>query len=137
LPNAAINGLPLPPALVGALRGGRWIAPAREKLRAAFPLEKVVQAVFYDVQGMQRENEGWCNETQYAYLGERDSFTRRGDIDPSRSVLIGDLGPDRLIALDYRVSRERPSVVCLTGGERPRWVEAARDIENLLEVLGL
>ena len=92
---------------------------------------------FFSLEGMRRENEGWCDETLDSYLGGKDGVVQPGDIDPARSVVIADLGPDRLVALDYRKSQERPSVVYLTGNEEPRWVEAAPDVETLLRVLGL
>jgi hypothetical protein len=137
-----VNGLPIPPALVEAIHSGRWVAPPVDKLQAVFPLaatssETIRHPAFFDLDGMQRENEGWSQETLPSYLGKSDSNVRPGDIDPSQSVIIADLGPDRLIALDYRTSEERPCVIYLMGNEQPRWVEAAPDIESLLSVLGL
>lgn len=138
----AINGLPLPPALVEAIHSGRWVAPSLEKLEAAFPIavdssEPILHPAFFDLDGIQRENDGWSDETLPSYLGKKDRQVEPGDIDPAQSVVIADLGPDRLIALDYRASDEKPCVVYLTGNKEPRWVEAAPDIESLLHVLGL
>ena len=132
-----VNGLVLPAALVDAIRSGRWAVPSPDRLRAAFPLETCDHPAFFSLEGMRRENEGWCDETLDSYLGGEDGVVQPGDIDPARSVVIADLGPDRLVALDYRRSQERPSVVYLTGNEEPRWVEAAPDVETLLRVLGL
>lgn len=140
--NELINGLPLPLALVEAIHSGRWTAPPIDKLEATFPLatvagEPIQHPAFFDLDGLQRENEGWNDETLASYLGKKSDEVQPGDIDPAQSVVIADLGPDRLIALDYRTSDEKPRVVYLTGNEQPRWVEAAPDIETLLDDLGL
>jgi hypothetical protein len=136
-PNTIINGLPLPTALIQAIHAGRWIVPAHEKLRAAFPLEPIVHPLFYNLDCMLRENAGWQDETLKPYLGKKSSSAYPGDIDPTKSVLIADLGPERLIALDYRESQENPSVVYLTGHIEPQWIEAAPNIETLLSALDL
>ena len=136
-PTNIVNGLPLPTALVEAIHAGRWIVPAHEKLRAAFPLEPIVHPLFYNLEGMLRENAGWQDETLESYLGRKCSSAYPGDIDPTKSVLIADLGPDRLIALDYRESQESPGVVYLTGDIESQWIEAAPDIETLLSILDL
>lgn len=140
--NELVNGLPLPSALIEAIQSGRWVTPSLLKLEAVFPLavddaEPVLHPAFFDLDGIQRENDGWSEETLPSYLGDKDDKVQPGDIDPSQSVVIADLGPDRLIALDYRVSEENPRVVYLTGNQRPRWVEAAPDVESLLCLLGL
>lgn len=137
-----VNGLPLPPSLLEAIHTGRWLAPSIEKLEAAFPLavnadEPIQHPVFFDLEGMQRENDGWSQEILPSYVGQTDGKAQPGDINPVLSVVIGDLGPDRLIALDYRPSDEKPRVVYLTDNDGPRWVEAAPDIETLLCRLSL
>jgi hypothetical protein len=136
------NGLPLPPALVEAIHTGRWAVPSLDKLQAVFAHaaskdEPIAHPAFFDLDGIQRENEGWSDESLPSYLGSKDDKVQPGDIDPSRSVVIADLGPDRLIALDYRTSDENPRVVYLTGNEKPRWIEAAPDIDTLFHILGL
>ena len=55
------------------------------------------------------------------------------DIDPKRSVLIGELGYDRPIALDYRV--EEPCVRFMTVDAR--WVKVADSIGELRQFLGM
>lgn len=56
----------------------------------------------------------------------------RGDIDPKKSLLIGDLGPDRLIALDYR-GNESPRVLYLVGETESLWILAAQNLQVLAE----
>ena len=137
-----VNGLPLPTALVDAIHSGRWVVPSIDKLESVFPLanaggEPIRHPAFFNLDGMQRENDGWTDETLAFYLGNSGDQVQPGDIDPTQSVVIADLGPDRLIALDYRTSEENPRVVYLIGNEQPRWVEAAPDIETLMRMLGL
>ncbi|WP_162907457.1 hypothetical protein [Allorhizocola rhizosphaerae] len=49
-------------------------------------------------------------------------------------MLIGDLFPDSAIALDYRLSRDRPRVI----HARPQgWHVVAADFEELERLLGL
>ena len=60
-----------------------------------------------------------------------------GDIDPSLAVLIADLGPDRLIALDYRESSIHPTVVALTSDEHSFWRQVAIDIESFMHAIRL
>lgn len=70
----------------------------------------------------------WLATAGPAYHGNADEGFVPGDIDPARAVLIADLGPDRLIALDYRESETRPSVIALTNAEHSCWVKVADDI---------
>jgi hypothetical protein len=132
-----INGLVLPAALVEAIHSGRWVVPSDDRLRTVFPLEPTSHAAFFGLDSMERENKGWLDENEEFYLGQKDDSVHPGDIDPAQSVVIADLGPDRLIALDYRPSQEKPTVVYLTGNEQSRWIEVAPDIETILGLLGL
>src|SRR5262245_44184800 len=112
-----VNNLPLPAALVSAIESGLWQTPKdREVWRSLFPEEEIVRPDLYPLGEMQ-ENTSWTGVTGPAYLGQVGEGIVPGDIDQSRAVLIGDLGPDRLIALDYRECETRPSVVALTSDD--------------------
>jgi hypothetical protein len=52
-------------------------------------------------------------------------------IDPRRSVLIGDLGIDMPLALDYQLSDDNPRVLYLPS-YASGWIEVAPDISTLL-----
>lgn len=65
----------------------------------------------YSFSGMQQENEGWPTGDVVFHTGQIDRHRTPGTIDPQRSVLIGDLQPELLIALDYRDSASNPSVL--------------------------
>jgi hypothetical protein len=125
-----INGLPLPAALVDEVRAGRWVAPESDVLERVFG-EPDGGALFYSLDLMRRENAAWPGRKRAAFFGQPRSSPPPGDIDPARSVLIGDLQPDCMIALDYRTSPGRPSVVYLRAQE-PFWVRVADSIEELI-----
>jgi hypothetical protein len=123
----------LPESLVGAIRANRWKPPDDEVLRSLFG-DDPVQARFYDLEYLPFENAPWPSETEPFYLGEIDAAVEPGDIDPRRSVLIGDLGPDMPIALDYRPSTDQPIVVYLSTKDA-RWHRIANSVEELMERL--
>jgi hypothetical protein len=55
-------------------------------------------------------------------------------VDPRSSLLIGDLGFDMPIALDYSVSPGRPRVVYLPA-RAPGWIEVARDVPEFMRLI--
>jgi hypothetical protein len=130
-----INGLALPRALVRAMAEGRWRCPAGSLLRRVFR-EPPVQARLYDLAAMRERNRRWCEQKDPAFFGRSDDKVPPGDIEPARSLLLGELGPDMPFALDYRVSPAEPRVLYLhTNGDQ--WITIARDIEHLLSALRL
>lgn len=130
-----VNGLALPPALAEALRTGRWAPPGDPDALLRVFGERPNDTLFYSPEQMDRQNQGWADETDEAYLGSPDPDRPPGDVDPARSVLIADLGAERLVALDYRTAGE-PAVVYL-GITSPRWVQVASSVGELIERLGL
>ncbi|SEG43188.1 hypothetical protein SAMN04489712_105183 [Thermomonospora echinospora] len=130
-----INGLPLPRELLDLLDSGRWRVPDdRARLAEVFG-DRPVQPVFYQVDLMLSENAAWAGETSPYYLGEPDPIRPPGDIDPRRSLLIGDLGPDLPFALDYRGPGE-PGV-CYLASWGDRWVTVAESVADLAVRCGL
>lgn len=128
-----INKLLLPPVMLDLINTGNWKVP-RDKslLQKAFPKGSIVDPHFYDLEMLELENRHWSEEHNIFYLGTKNQDTPPGDIDPNNSIIIGDLGPDRLIALDYRKSSTEPSVIYLTGNEKSIWLEAFPEIESML-----
>ncbi|MBL9103662.1 MAG: hypothetical protein JNL82_22135 [Myxococcales bacterium] len=130
-----ICGLQLPPALARALVERRWRRPLESHLRRVFR-ERPIRAEFYDLPALRHANRRWHVERDPAFVGHPDAKAPPGDIDPTRSLLLGVLGPDLPFALDYRVTSGEPRVVYLhSGGDR--WITVARDIEQLLVSLHL
>jgi hypothetical protein len=133
--NHAINGLPLPQTLVDAITEGQWRNPGTDALRRVFR-EAPVDPTFYGFRRLERENARWRKEDDPAYFGRPDGKQPPGDIDPEQSLLIGDMGPDLPIALDFRASPDDPRVLYLhSGGDS--WITIAASFEELLVKLGL
>ena len=136
-----INGLPLPRELLDLIRAGRWRLPGEAgKFDSLFP-ERGADASLYSLDYMPFENRHWRNETAPMFVGAPDADHPPGDIDPSRSILIADLGRgyDQPIALDYRT--DPPRVLTLLWAyppdEKNRWVVIARDVRGFAELVGL
>jgi hypothetical protein len=157
----AINGLPLPHDLIALIEAGRWkpltdlsgverlfpdLVARRPHLTNAF----YSPFVLYSLALMSAENGGWATieskpwakTRRSEFLGAPDPDHAPGDIDPSLSFLIADvgLGYEQPIALDYRVSMDAPRVLTLKWGVRGgenRWVTIAPDIRTFAELVGL
>ncbi len=130
-----VAGLPLPHALGRALDEGRWRRPSDDRLLRVFR-ERPTAPVMLDLDAMHEVNRKWRTETDPAYFGHKDDRVPPGDIDCRRSSIVGRLGPDLPFALDYRASEHDPAVLYLhSGGDR--WITVARNIDELLERLGL
>ena len=133
----SINDLPLPAALVQAVESGAWQTPkSRDVWHSLFPDKEIVQPMLYPLDQLEGKD-SWLGLTGPGYLGHTGEGIAPGDIDQSRAVLIGDVGPDRLIALDYRESKTRPSVIALTSEEHSCWRRVADDIESFMQAIGL
>jgi hypothetical protein len=122
-----INGMRLPPQLVAALGDGTWLAEGKH-WKTMFAADEVVMPSLYSLNLMLRENENWRSEGDPAFLGIADGRAVPGALDPTRSILIGDLQPDAMIALDYRNEGDCPSVVYLNLDGR--WVEVAASFDE-------
>jgi hypothetical protein len=133
-----INGMTLPRELVKAIGSGCWQAlQDSSRLGEVFPCQEPERPYFYNMADIRRENKGWTEEISDYYLGHHNNQSTPGDIDPRRSVLIGDLGHDLPIALDYRCSGSSPRVMYLVGESRTWWALAAANVGELLARLAL
>jgi hypothetical protein len=141
----SINGIPLPDDLIVLIKAGRWSSPKNQSaVDRLFPPETGTKSevVLYAADYMPFENKHWLNQKDPRFLGSPDYDNPPGDIDPKRSVLIGDLGPgsDQPIALDYRASEDEPRVLTLIWsrwGDKNRWVEIAPNVRTFAELVGL
>ncbi|RAY11555.1 hypothetical protein DPM19_30095 [Actinomadura craniellae] len=130
----SIGGLELPQELVSAIQSGRWTPPEDTGTYLSVFGEEPEQPEFYDLDGMARQNESWQRLPSEKVFGEEIAGVSLG-IDPRRSLVIGDLGPDLPIALDYRAGGD-PRVLYLAYQGRPVWKLVAADVESLLLRLG-
>jgi hypothetical protein len=124
-----IDGLPVPRTPLEVVHQGRWVAPDRlsPTYREVFN-DDAAQPQFLPLERV-KVNRRWIDAIHPAYrafyLGRPDSLRPPGDVDPDRSLLIGDLGPDQPFSLDYRRSYRAPAVIYLS--TTSNWTEIASD----------
>ena len=132
--SVVVGGLEIPQTLVAAIASGRWRVPETSKLIDVFADEPQLPE-FYDLASIERQNASW-----HAFeLGDVWGHVSDGSIgvDPKRSLVIADLGPDMPIALDYRISSSSPSVIYLRYQATPVWTLVADSIDDVLARLNL
>lgn len=129
-----VGGLPLPGSLLRVIAEGRWRVPRDvEVIRDVFG-DDPDWPQLYDVATIIRQNRFFQSKSQ-AELEEE--IVGSGDalgIDPALAILVGSLGADMPIALDYRSSRTNPRIIYLAS---EGWREVAPDLETLCHQLGL
>lgn len=129
--NLLVGGFVVPPELVDIMERGRWLPPAERVLREVFG-DDPDDPRFYDFASMVRQNELFhaMAPADYAAL----IAANESDIDPSWCIVIGDLGADMPIALDYRSNQGNPRVIYLG---LDGWREAAPSFGVLAQLLQL
>jgi hypothetical protein len=132
----SVNGLPIPPALASAMARGQWPGVLDLSVLERVFRDRPINPCFYSMEDISQINRDWLTEMQEAYIGRPSADHPPGDIDPARSLLVGDLGPDQLIALDYRSSATKPQVIYAAYDPRSIWQLVAGSIEELLTMLG-
>lgn len=132
-----INGNPLPPELVDALDSGRWmdLSPEAGRLIGQRFGTRTLYPDLYDYVKIVRSTDFFVSEAAAGYWP--GGAKRELDIDPRRSVVIGDLvgAGDDFLALDYRTtdhSHGQPSVRFLANAG---WELVAESMAELLEQL--
>jgi hypothetical protein len=121
-----LNGMHLPSRLMAALGDGTWAATGKH-WKAVFPADEIVLPKLYSRRLMQLCNGTWSTETHPAFVGVADGRATPGYLDPARSLLIGELQGDAMIALDYRGDDDAPSVAYLNLEGRWSWLTMASD----------
>jgi hypothetical protein len=130
----SVAGLPLPRELVEVIQAGKWRPPTDPQVYLDTFGELPDHALFYDLDEMSRQNRSWQDSSVDEEFGHPIEGRSVG-IDPARSVLIGDLGPDMPIALDFRDSEDSPGVLYQTFAGVPVWIRIADNVSELLEHL--
>lgn len=125
-----VGGLAVPDQLIKLIREGKWAPPSKEVLRRVFGHEPE-EPLFYDEDVLVLENRAWQNTPRVAWPGDLTDNENLG-ITAERSVVIGDLGYDLPIVLDYRESASCPRVIYL---KATVWVQIAPSFEDLAELL--
>ena len=127
----SIGGLRVPSELSNIMESGRWLPPEGQVLREVFG-DEPDDPHFYDFGSMVRQND------LFRAMAPEDYVELVGvgglHVDRSGCVLIGDLGADMPIALDYRSNQSDPRVIYLGLGG---WREVAPSFGVLAERLRL
>jgi hypothetical protein len=135
-----VHGLQLPPQVQAAIADGAWVLPPDPGLlEGVFTEAPSPGAELYSLDLMVRENDAWVDaspEELEQYGGPGSNAADHLTVEPRTSVLIGDLGHDMPIALDYSVSPDQPRVVYLPS-HAPGWIEVAADITSFMAALGI
>ena len=127
-----INGMKLPTMLVQAMVDGTWRA-ADKHWKNVFPAGEAVLPELYSFNLMCKVNETWRKELRPEFLGIADGRSIPGELIPTKSLLIGELQGDDIIALDYQDSEDNPSVVYLN--PEGRWAVVAKDFKEFWQRL--
>jgi hypothetical protein len=122
-----INGLRLPDAVSKAMETGCWTAEGKA-WHAVFPPDEVQGPMLYSLSLMRRVNLTWLHETRDIFLGVANGRSVPGILDPSQSLLIGEVAGDAMIALNYRIGKAGPSVAFLSGADQ--WVQVAENFDD-------
>lgn len=144
-----VNGLDLPKIVHDLIVSKRWNMPSDPAILGevfqdfATPCHSSGPTLYLPKQ-MQSETTHWLGlaKAGSVVVGTPDPDNLPGDIDPSRTVLIGDVGIgwDAPFALDYRASENHPRVIHFArpaDHKHNRWVEIAPTIESFVGVLKL
>lgn len=129
-----VNGLKLPLGLTRALRDGRWSSLNSSASLADVFGSEPVRPRFFTLEQIEAINSYWKDEADPLYVGKADSSRYPGDIDPKRSLIVAELGPDQLIALDYRRGVS-PEVLFASDEVTSPWRLVSGSVEELLSEL--
>lgn len=129
-----VGGLLVPARVIQVAARQEWTAYVTEPRLDPAVVEQVFGEEpdsswrFYSVDEIRAMTQDWHAETDPEWFGAAPN-----DIEPSRSVLIGELGYDRPFALDFRRS---PPVVRLMTVDA-QWRVVAVSASALLDALGI
>ena len=125
-----LNGLIIPADLESGLLGGEW--PFKVPNQAAdliFP-EPSFRVRFFDTERLRAINGRWLS-VHPSLLGPPG---QAGSLRSEASLVIGELGPEQVVALDYE-NLAQPAIVYLTSDACHRWVRIAPDFAQFARSL--
>jgi hypothetical protein len=129
-----VNKIELPRSIEAHLAGGAGglTADQKERLAALLTATETALPELFDLERVLEANRFWGSPYVEHYLGIESSTYPPGNIDPQRTILIGQAEPDSPIALDFRC--QPPRVVYF--GDAGYWVELFPDYESLITAIG-
>lgn len=130
-----VRELELPRQLEVDLAGRTTLGPdVTASLRALLTHVNGPAPSLYGWDGIVGANRLWNSETVKSYLGISSPVYQPGNIDPEKTVIIGQAEPDSPIALDYRTDPARVIYLGDAEGES-YWMELAPSYEALVAKL--
>ncbi|MFD3314286.1 hypothetical protein [Streptomyces sp. NPDC058694] len=133
----SVFDLPLPACLVKSIKDQSWMNLANSpKIEEIFG-QAAVRPAFYSIAGMIGMTKWWRveidEETLQYYFGTSEECAAPDHMTRMKTVIIGTLGPDLPIALDYRGSPVDPIVTFL--GEDGAWQKISENVCDLILAL--
>lgn len=133
-PQATVGHLPLPGSLFRAIQEGRWKPPAGSRAVAEVFADEPDWVEFYNLETMLIQNRSFQTKSQEEIAEEVPGSDGGLGCDPSLAVIIGSLGADMPIVLDYRDDRLNPRVIYLG---LDGWRKIADDFDGLARLLAI
>jgi hypothetical protein len=125
-----VNGHSVPQKIISLIQRNQWTFPREAtSLQQLFTDELLSNATLYTLDVMRSKNEN-------ALTSPSEKLRQSIGLDLKSSILIGDLGPDMFLSLDYRTSANDPRVVYLPSNAQA-WVQIAPDVDSFLDALTL
>jgi hypothetical protein len=110
---------------------GKLTAKQKDRLASLLSATETALPQLFDLDGVVEANRFWNSPYSEDYLGVDSLTFPPGNIDPQRTVLIGQAEPDSPIALDFRSNP--PRVVYF--GDAGYWIELFPDYDSLISVI--
>ena len=131
-----INGLQLPAELESDLKSGGRKLDVEELARFKELLDRVKSPLpeLFDYDNVVNANQLWKSESAKYYLGTASDIVVPGDVDPERTLIIGEAESDSPIALDYRTIVPRV-IYCGDIDYECYWSELSPDYRSLVQML--
>jgi hypothetical protein len=131
-----VGNLQIPNEIISAIESGEWVLPGEESvLLDLFTELPQPGSKLYSIEWMLKETFAWWESPaeEYEYYGGGKSKVDDDfeTIDPKCSILIGDLGVDMPLALDYQTSLDSPRVLYLPS-YASGWIEVTPDVYTFL-----
>lgn len=133
-PQVTVGNLPLPGALLRAIQEGSWKPSVESSTVAAVFADEPDWVEFYNLEAMLIQNRSFQTKSQEEIAEEVPGSDGGLGCDPSLAVIIGSLGADMPIVLDYRDDRVNPRVIYLG---LDGWRKIADDFDALARMLAI
>lgn len=128
--NVLVRGHHLPQDIISLIRRNLWTIPRETtSLQELFPDEQISNATLYTLDLMRSKNEDLLTSPS-------EKLKQSLGLDLQSLVIIGDLGPDMFLALNYAKSASDPAVVYLPSHAQT-WIQVAPDVRSFLNTIKL